>query len=115
MFSRNKTNFDDNRSRLEQSFKELVSSAEGLLRSSADYSQDEMDGARGRLKRQLATARDAARDWESLAVARGGQAARAADEYVHDNTWKSLGIVAVAGIAIGCLVAAACVSSSDRR
>ena len=114
MFSRNKSNFDDNRSRLEQSFKDLVSSAEGLLSSTADYSADEMHGARGRLKRQLANARDAAREWESLAVARGGQAARAADEYVHDNAWKSLGIVAVAGIAIGCLVAAAC-ASSDRR
>lgn len=113
MFSRNHRNIDKHRDRLEQSFKDLVAGAEDLLRSTADDSEEAMHGARHRLKRRLAEARGTAREWEDLALARTGRAARAADEYVHDHAWKSLGVVAVAGIAIGCLIAAACLS--DRR
>jgi ElaB/YqjD/DUF883 family membrane-anchored ribosome-binding protein len=35
---------------------------------------------------------------------RARQAAKATDEYVHDNPWKSMGYVAVAGMIVGLLI-----------
>ncbi len=110
MFSRNKTKFDDSRERAEQSFHDLVAGAEELLRSTASYTGDEMDSARTKLKRQLASARSTAREWEDVARVRTARAARVADDYVHENTWTSLGVVAVAGLVVGCIAACACLN-----
>ncbi|MEI2414879.1 DUF883 family protein [Orrella sp. JC864] len=110
MFSRSKSKWDQGRDQAQESFQELVERAERLLRSTADYGGEEMDSARKTLKRQLASARSAAREWEDVARERTGRAARVADAYVHEHAWTSLGVVAVAGVVIGCLAACACLS-----
>ncbi|SOE48916.1 Uncharacterized conserved protein [plant metagenome] len=108
MFSLHRNKPVRHRDNMERSFRDLLSSTEDLLRSTAAHTSEEVDGARARLKRQLAHARERAHDWEEVALARTGQAARAADDYVHANVWKSVGAVAVVGIVIGCLAASAC-------
>jgi ElaB/YqjD/DUF883 family membrane-anchored ribosome-binding protein len=45
-------------------------------------------------------ARDAADSW----VTRVRDAAREADDYVHDNPWAALAVVALAGVAAGYLL-----------
>jgi ElaB/YqjD/DUF883 family membrane-anchored ribosome-binding protein len=100
-----------NKDKVSASFKELVAGTEDLLRTTASYTGEEIEGARKRLKRQLESARSVAGDWESTAAERYRNVSAATDEYVHENAWKSIGLAALVGLLLG-----ACISSgNDRR
>lgn len=93
------------------SLRELMAGTEELLRSTASYTGEEVERARQRLKGQLENARNLAGSWESTAAERYRYVADATDEYVHENTWKSIGIAALAGLLVGALLS----SGHDRR
>ena len=93
------------RDRVNDSFHELLAGTEDLLRSTASYTGSEIESARARLKQQLAEARDHSRDWEGGARERAYRAKAYADEYVHEHAWKSVGVAALVGALLGCLVA----------
>lgn len=100
-----------NKDKVASSFRELVAGTEDLLRSTASYTGEEIEDARKRLKLQLENARGVAGVWEQTAAERYRRASEATDEYVHQNTWKSIGIAALIGLLLG-----ACMTSgSDRR
>jgi ElaB/YqjD/DUF883 family membrane-anchored ribosome-binding protein len=93
------------------SLRELMAGTEDLLRSTASYTGEEVERARKRLKTQLETARGMAGTLEETAAERYRRAADFTDGYVHENTWKSIGIAALVGLLLG-----ACLTSgSDRR
>ncbi|CAB3721061.1 MULTISPECIES: DUF883 family protein [Achromobacter] len=93
------------RDRVNDSFRDLLSGTEDLLRSTASYTGSEIESARARLKQQLAEARHHAGDWEGAARERAYRAKAYADEYVHEHAWKSVGVAALVGALLGCLVA----------
>ena len=86
------------RDRVNDSFQELLAGTEDLLRSTASYTGSEIEAARSRLKRQLADARESAGDWEGAALERARRAKAYADEYVHENAWKSVGVATLVGV-----------------
>jgi ElaB/YqjD/DUF883 family membrane-anchored ribosome-binding protein len=99
-----KANVNDTNDRLSDDLKDLVAASEELLRSTASYAGDEVDGARAKLKRQLDQARGAANGWQRVAAEKAGRLSAVSNEYVHENTWKSIGIAALVGAAISLLV-----------
>lgn len=86
--------------------RELIAGTEALLRSTASYGGSEIEAARDSLKQQLEAAREHAKGWERAAWERARHASHAADEYVHENAWKSLAGAALIGMLAGvCLMA----------
>ncbi|MGY6272227.1 DUF883 family protein [Achromobacter denitrificans] len=93
-----------------RTIRELIAGTEALLRSTASYGGSEIESARDRLKQQLEAAREQAKGWERVAWERAREASHAADEYVHENAWKS-----VAGAVVIGMLAGACLMSDHWR
>jgi ElaB/YqjD/DUF883 family membrane-anchored ribosome-binding protein len=85
-------------------FKVVVSDAEELLRMTANQAGDKVGELRGRLQDHLATAKAKLADAEAVVVERTRAVARATDDYVHDNPWRSIGIAAGIGFIVGMLI-----------
>lgn len=83
-------------------FQALVDSAEELLRTTADYTGEEVVAAREKFTQQLDVARGAAVELEAKAVDQYRRASEHTEEYVRTNPWKALGIAAVAGALLSC-------------
>jgi len=90
--------------KLVSDFKVVVSDAEELLRLTANQAGDRVADLRGRLQDHLATAKASLADAQAAVVERTRAVARATDDYVHDNPWKSIGIAAGMGLIIGLLI-----------
>ncbi len=82
----------------------VVSDAEELLRSTAGQAGDGAAELRDRVQASLARARAGLADAQDAAISRAKAAGRAADDYVHDNPWRSIGIAAGFGLLIGLLI-----------
>ena len=52
----------------------------------------------------LKRARDTLADVQDTVMERGKAAARATDDYVHDNPWRALGVAIAVGVVIGLIV-----------
>lgn len=89
---------------------DLISSAQDLLRSTANYSGAEIDAARDKLKRQVDAAKEQSGYYRRRAAQRYRQASQAADEYVGDHKWETIGAVAALGAIIG-----ACLASTRHK
>jgi ElaB/YqjD/DUF883 family membrane-anchored ribosome-binding protein len=85
-------------------FKVVVADAEELLRATAGQAGDKMAEIRGRAQEHLVIAKAKLADAEAAVIERAKQAGRAADNYVHENPWSSVGIAAGVGFLIGLLV-----------
>ena len=84
--------------------KTVLSDAEDLLRQSAASTGEQAVQLRERGMVMLRQARDKAQSLQEAAVARSKDAARAADDYVHENPWRSIGVAFSVGIVLGLLV-----------
>lgn len=90
--------------KLVSDFRVVVSDAEELLRLTANQAGDKVADLRGRLQDHLATAKASLADAQAAVMERTRAVARATDDYVHDNPWKSIGIAAGMGLIIGLLI-----------
>jgi len=90
--------------KLMQDLRVVVSDAEELLRATTGQAGDKVASARERIQSSLAAAKERLATAEQAAVAKAKQTAKATDEYVHENPWKSIGIAAGAGLIIGMLI-----------
>jgi ElaB/YqjD/DUF883 family membrane-anchored ribosome-binding protein len=84
--------------------KVVVADAEELLRATASQAGEKVAAARERIQASLATAKIKLADAERAIVEQTKKAAKATDEYVHENPWKAVGIAAVAGLVLGVLI-----------
>ena len=82
----------------------VVADAEELLRTTAGQAGEGAAELRDRVRASLARARDGLADAQETAVAKAKAAGRAADDYVHDNPWRSIGISAGFGLLVGLLI-----------
>ncbi|HUH88839.1 MAG TPA: DUF883 family protein [Pusillimonas sp.] len=97
------------RDEVASNMKDLLDSAEELLRSTASYSGAEIEAARDKLKGQLEQARLEAGNYRLRLKESYHAVSEAADECVHEHAWKAVCIAGVIGLLLGkCL-------SSDRR
>jgi ElaB/YqjD/DUF883 family membrane-anchored ribosome-binding protein len=82
----------------------VISDAEELLRMTADEAGEGAADLRGRVQMRMNQAKDELVHLQVAAVAKAKAAGHAADEFVHENPWKSIGIAAGIGLVVGMLV-----------
>jgi ElaB/YqjD/DUF883 family membrane-anchored ribosome-binding protein len=92
------------REKLVQDLKIVITDAEELLRATASQAGEKVVAARERIQDNLHRAKVKIAEAEEILVDRSKVAARATDEYVHENPWRSVGIAAGIGLVIGLLI-----------
>ena len=90
-------------------FNKVVGDTESLLRAMASVPGEKTAALRASVEANLSAAKQRVRELQGAAVEKTTAAARATDEYVHDNAWAAIGIAAAVGLLIGILI------SSDRN
>jgi ElaB/YqjD/DUF883 family membrane-anchored ribosome-binding protein len=95
---------DVNKEKLVADLKVVVADAEELLRATASQAGEKVVAARERIQASLATAKVKLGEAERALLEKTKQAAKATDEYVHENPWQAVGIAAAAGFLLGLLI-----------
>ncbi|MEK7811787.1 MAG: DUF883 family protein, partial [Pseudomonadota bacterium] len=90
--------------KLMQDLRVVVGDAEELLRATAGQAGEKVSAARERIQENLVAAKVRLIAAEEAVVARTKQAAKATDQYVHENPWKAVGIAAGVGLVVGVLI-----------
>ena len=90
--------------KLVSDFKAVVADTEELLKLTAGQAGDKVADVRVRLNDKLTAAKYKLQDLEAAVVEKTKAAARATDDYVHDNPWSSIGAAAALGLLIGVLL-----------
>lgn len=90
--------------KLMQDLRVVVADAEELLRATAGQAGEKVNTARERIQENLAAAKVRLVAAEEALVAKTKQAAKATDDYVHENPWKAVGIGAGVGLIVGMLI-----------
>lgn len=85
-------------------FRALAQEAEKLLAESSNASGSAFEEAQRKLKAQLNDARQRLAELEALTREKAREAARATDDYVHENPWQSLAIAGGVGVVVGLLL-----------
>ena len=85
-------------------FKVVVADAEALLHETANQGGEKMAEVRARVTESLRVAKARLADAQAELVARAKAAAKATDEYVHENPWQAIGVAAGAGLVVGYLI-----------
>jgi len=93
-----------NKEKLVADLKVVVADAEELLRATAGQAGEKVAEMRGRIQEHLATAKDSLAEAQAAMVDKAKQVGRAADDYVHDNPWRSVGVAAGFGFIVGLLI-----------
>ena len=87
-----------------EEFKALVADAEALIKATAKDSSAGVAKVRSKAEASLTAAKDKLEALQDDLLEKGKAATKAADEYVHENPWKSVGIAAGVGLIIGLLI-----------
>lgn len=99
---------DVSKDKLMEDLRVVVADAEELLRATAGQAgeklSEKMSTTRERIQENLTAAKVRLIAAEEAVVAKTKQAAKATDEYVHENPWKSVGIGAAVGVIVGLLI-----------
>lgn len=93
------------RDQLMSDLKTVIQDAEVWLRSGSMLTGDDLQAARVKFERTLSGAKAELIRIEEQVVEKTKEAAKATDEYVHENPWKAVGVGAAAGLLIGMLIA----------
>lgn len=99
-----KSESEVSKEKLMQDFRVVVTDAEELLRATAGLAGEKVSAARERIQENLAAAKVRLSAAEEAVVEKAKEAARATDEYVHENPWKAVGIGAGVGLIVGMLL-----------
>lgn len=92
-----------NNEKLVQDIKSVVADAEAILRATAGQTGEEVAELRATMTAKLLDAKARLIAIEEAVVEKAKQAAKATDEYVHDNPWQSVIIAGGVGFLIGYL------------
>lgn len=85
--------------------KTVVEDAEALLKATSTLTGEKIQEVRARAEESLRQAKVRLGEVEEEALRRAREIADAADEYVHENPWQSVGIAAGIGLLVGLLLA----------
>ena len=95
---------DASRRKLIEDFNAVITDSEALLKALAASGVEKGGALRATAEQNLQVARERVRELQADALERSRAAARAADEYVHENPWQSMGGVAVLAILAGFVI-----------
>ena len=90
---------------LVREFRTLINEGEELMRQTSNLSGDALAMARERFRARLADARLRVNDLSDVTRERGREYARAADDYVRESPWVSVGAAAGLGLLVGLIIA----------
>lgn len=92
------------RDKIKGDFKTILTDMDEYLRATASHTGEKIGVLRERLQEQMHRAKDRLADTREIVVDKTKEAAKATDEYVHDNPWRAVGIAAGVGLIIGMLI-----------
>lgn len=92
-----------NKDKLMTDLRVVIADAEELLRMTADQAGENAAGLRARVQGRMNQAKTDLMHLQEVAVTKAKAAGHAADEFVHENPWKSIGIAAGTGLLMGLL------------
>lgn len=95
---------DITKEQLIDDFKVVAADVEALLKATANQGGETLANLRSKAEQSLATAKSKMISAQEHLVEKGKVAAKATDEYVHENPWKSIGFSAAVGVVIGLLI-----------
>jgi ElaB/YqjD/DUF883 family membrane-anchored ribosome-binding protein len=98
------TKSEASKDKLIHDFRAVVTDAEELLRATAGQAGDKVAAARERIQENLVVAKARLNAAEFEMIEKTKIAAKATDEYVHDNPWTAIGVGASVGVIIGMLI-----------
>lgn len=84
--------------------RQVVADAEELLALTAGETGERAAGLRERMQQRIGDARLRLLDLQASATERAKAAGHAADDFVHDHPWRSVGIGAGVGLIVGLLI-----------
>jgi ElaB/YqjD/DUF883 family membrane-anchored ribosome-binding protein len=93
-----------NKEKLVSDLKVVIADTEELLRATTGMAGEKVGELRERLGVRLRDAKDRMLDLEQALVDKTKAAARATDDFVHDQPWKAVGVAAALGLALGVLI-----------
>ena len=95
---------DLTKDKLVADLKMVISDAEELLLATAAQAGEKASAARARITESLKVAKGKLAIAEDIALDKAKAAARATDDYVHENPWAAVGVGAAVGLVIGMLI-----------
>ena len=93
------------RDQLMNDLKSVIQDAEAWLRNGGQLTGDELKAAKAKFEQTLLNAKNDLIRLEETVVEKTKEAAKATDDYVKENPWKSVGLGAAVGVVIGMLIA----------
>ena len=93
-----------NKEKLVSDLKVVISDTEELLRATAGAAGEKVGDLRERLAIRLRDTKERMVDLEVALVDKTKAAARATDDFVHEEPWKAVGVAAALGLALGVLI-----------
>ncbi|RZL03241.1 MAG: DUF883 family protein [Rubrivivax sp.] len=84
--------------------KEVLIDAEALLRATAHDASAGVAELRAKAQANLARAKDGLVEAQGVVADKAKVAAKATDEYVHDNPWQAVGVAVGVGLLLGLLI-----------
>ncbi|MDD2743957.1 MAG: DUF883 family protein [Rhodocyclaceae bacterium] len=93
-----------NKQKLVSDLKVVISDTEELLRATAGTAGDKVGELRENIGLRLRDAKERLIDLEVAVVDKTKAAARATDDFVHEEPWKAVGVAAALGLALGVLI-----------
>lgn len=93
-----------NKEKLVSDLKVVISDTEELLRATTGVAGEKVGELRERLVVRLRDTKDRVIDLEHALLDKTKAAARATDDFVHDQPWKAVGVAAALGLALGVLI-----------
>jgi ElaB/YqjD/DUF883 family membrane-anchored ribosome-binding protein len=92
------------RDQLVDDFAAVLSEAEDMLKKASQETGDRARDQRAQVEAKLHAAKLRLQEMQGDAVDRARDAARATDDYVHDNPWQAVGAAAAVGFVVGMLM-----------
>lgn len=93
-----------NKEKLVSDLKVVIADTEELLRATSGVAGEKVSELRERLLVRLRDAKERVIDLEHAVIDKTKAAARATDDFVHDEPWKAVGVAAALGLALGVLI-----------
>jgi ElaB/YqjD/DUF883 family membrane-anchored ribosome-binding protein len=93
-----------NKEKLVSDLKVVISDTEELLRATAGAAGEKVTELRERLGVRLRDTKERVLDMEAALIDKTKAAARATDDFVHEEPWKAVGVAAALGLALGVLI-----------
>ena len=90
--------------KLVSDLKIVIADTEELLRATTGVAGEKVGELRERLGVRLRDAKERLVDLEHAVIDKTKAAARATDDFVHDEPWKAVGVAAALGLALGVLI-----------